>query len=256
MKNYELEENKARITYTVEEPSTKADPFFLQNLMYDLPFELDSIDELTIDITIPKDISTYIIDDIHFDISVNNSINLTLHENSVVTYQFFVANHQLCDLCDKKEFFDCQTLPEQFEKTVKIVLEEENAHAYIKCHYLGDGKSKFTLHTTQHHVASNTTSKLMVKSVLDGAAKFVTDNAIVVEKNLTKVAAEQASKNLMLAPSAHVIAIPKLRVHSQNVACKHGATVTKIDSDQLFYLESRGIEKADAERMLIEAFLR
>lgn len=247
---------KKIITHKFIEDSSKDDPFFLENLMYDLEFDIKKITELTIDLTIPKNLSVFIIDDLHFEHPITNTVNITLEENSIATYQFFVANHELCNLCDKKEFFDCQQLPTTFTKTLVTKLTQSGAQAYINCHYLGDQESSFTIHTTQHHLASNTTSKLRVKSVLDNRAKLISDNIIIVEKNLQKITAEQTNKNLLLTDTAHVVSIPKLRVLSQQVSCKHGATVSKINENDLLYLQSRGIEKPDAERMLIEAFLR
>ncbi|MBU1007890.1 SufD family Fe-S cluster assembly protein [Candidatus Dependentiae bacterium] len=245
--------NTNTITYTILEPSTKADPFYLQNLMYDRPIQIT--DPLTITIIIPKNCSVFIIDDLHLSGATQNTIEFILEESSQLTYQFFVANHQLCERCEHKELYDCQKLPAVFEKNIYVNLTAPHAQAFLKCHYLGDQKSNFKLTTKQHHQASNTTSKLIMKSVLDEQAKLISDSVITVDKKIKNVTAEQTNKNLMLHPKARVISMPKLRVNSKDVSCKHGATVSTIDQEQLFYLQSRGIEKKEAERILIEAFL-
>lgn len=240
-----------KIAYTILENTTANDPLYLQNLTYDQPYDLATVDEFTLEITIPTGMSAYIIDDLHFRTTKTNHIKITLHESSQVTYKLFVANHQLCETCPKSE--SCQTIPAVFDKSLTLELKEPNAQAYVKCHYLGDQASQFHLATKQYHYASNTTSKLEVKGVLDDHAKLVSDNKIVVTKDLHNVVAEQTNKNLLLCDNAHVITIPKMEIDSQDVACKHGASVTALDPNALFYLQSRGIQ--DAERMLIEAFL-
>ena len=133
-----------KITYTVVEPSTKQDPFFLQNLrhslapMYDRPFEPTENTDLTIRITIPENLSVFIIDDLHFINTASNTIEFTLGAGSQLIYQLFVANHELCDQCESKELYDCQKLPTIFEKTVNVTLAQPNAQAYLKCHYFHD----------------------------------------------------------------------------------------------------------------------
>jgi len=82
------------------------------------------------------------------------------------------------------------------------------------------------------------------------------DNIIIVEKDLIKVRAEQLNKNLVLNRKVHTVSYPKLRIYSQDVACKHGATISKINPDEVFYLQSRGIEAPVAEQILVNAFLR
>ena len=121
---------------------------------------------------------------------------------------------------------------------------------------MGDTQSNLKITTVQNHQASNTISKLNIKGVLDDQAKLMSDNTIIVDKNLKNITAEQMNKNLMLNENAHATSIPKLEINSNNVSCKHGATIKMLDSSELFYLQSRGIEKPEAERLLVEAFLR
>lgn len=248
------------ITYTTTENSSSSDPFYLQNLLYDLPFDLTKTEELTIEIIIPPQTEAYVIDDLELtgEGIKTNKIKFNLKERSTLSYQLFIANHEHCNLCSKKETYHCQSLPESnnFEKAITINLDEPHAQANIKCHFLGDQTNTLNLTTTQNHNASNTTSKLIVKSVLDDQAKLISKNLIAVKPRLTDVVADQMNKNLMLAPTTRVVSVPQLAIKSKKVACTHGATVTPLDPEELFYLASRGIEKKEAERTLIEAFLK
>ncbi|NNM81861.1 MAG: Fe-S cluster assembly protein SufD, partial [Burkholderiales bacterium] len=64
----------------------------------------------------------------------------------------------------------------------------------------------------------------------------------------------QSSRNLLLSGRAKIDAQPRLEILNDDVSCKHGATVGQIDPEELFYLKSRGLNEADAKRMLICAF--
>jgi len=255
MKNFEPTDHAKTVIYTITEPSTKQAPLFLQNIMYDLPFDTTNINSLTIQITVPKNTSVFIIDDLHFINIKRNKIEFTLEAASQMIYQLFVANHELCKLCERKKVYDCQKLPPIFEKKLSVKLTQPNAKAYLKCHYLGDQISEFNITTTQHHQASHTTSNVVVKGVLSDQAKLVSDNTIVVDKKIKDIIAKQKNKNLMLGRNAHVISIPKLKIESKKVACDHSVTINSLNQEELFYLQSRGIEKIDAEHLLIEAFL-
>lgn len=251
------------ITYTLKENFSKNDPLYLQNITYDLNHDLSQEKHVEIKIIIPDNISAHIIDDLKFSKTLTNKIEIILGESSTLTYQFFVANHHLCDLCDRKKLYDCQKAPDTFEKEISVILKKENSQAYIKCHYLGEriksaygNKSLFKLTSNQYHEASNTTSKVIIKSVLDEQAKFVTTNTVHVDKNLREIIAEQENKNLLLHDSAHVITTPQLNINSHDVSCSHGATIKTLEEEELFYLQARGISKQDSERMLIETFLK
>ena len=63
------------------------------------------------------------------------------------------------------------------------------------------------------------------------------------------------SKALLLSPTAEFAAKPELEIFADDVQCGHGATSGQIDETQLFYLMARGVPRAEAERLLIEAFL-
>ena len=71
---------------------------------------------------------------------------------------------------------------------------------------------------------------------------------------LKKTDGYQANRNLTLSPHARADSIPGLEILADDVRCTHGATVGKIDPEQIFYLRSRGIPKHEAERLIVEGF--
>ncbi len=64
----------------------------------------------------------------------------------------------------------------------------------------------------------------------------------------------QANRNAVLSKNARADSIPGLEILTDDVRCTHGATVGKIDEDQVFYLTSRGMPRDDAERLIVEGF--
>jgi Fe-S cluster assembly protein SufD len=66
----------------------------------------------------------------------------------------------------------------------------------------------------------------------------------------------QSSRNLILDTRAHADAIPGLEIKTDDVRCSHGATISQIDADQIFYLRSRGLDEATAREMIVNGFFQ
>ena len=95
--------------------------------------------------------------------------------------------------------------------------------------------------TQQNHLAPNTTSDLLFKGALLDDSRSVWQGMIYVAKNASKTDGYQANRNLVLSEGARADSIPGLEILTDDVRCTHGATVGKVDAEELFYLESRGL---------------
>lgn len=109
--------------------------------------------------------------------------------------------------------------------------------------------------TYQHHAAVNTHSDLLYRNVLRDAARTVFYGMVRVEQGADGTQGYQTNNNLMLG-DARAHAIPGLEILANDVRCSHGATVARIDQEQLFYLLSRGLPRPDAERLIVQGFVR
>jgi Fe-S cluster assembly protein SufD len=105
------------------------------------------------------------------------------------------------------------------------------------------------------HALGGANTRVLVKSVVDGEAQGVFQGKIVVEPDAQKTDAKMMSKALLLSETAEFDAKPELEIFADDVQCGHGATSGRIDDEQLFYLMARAVPRAEAERLLIEAFL-
>jgi Fe-S cluster assembly protein SufD len=108
--------------------------------------------------------------------------------------------------------------------------------------------------TQQNHLAPHTTSDLLFKGALLDESRSIWQGMIYVAPGAVKTDGYQANRNLVLSSKARADSIPGLEILTDDVRCTHGATVGKIDPDQIFYLLSRGIPLPDAERLIVEGF--
>ncbi len=120
---------------------------------------------------------------------------------------------------------------------------------------IGKKDSRIKFHTMQIHEAQETTSDLLVKTVLSGHAAFLYDGGIRVDHTAQKTDAYQRNENLLLSDHAYAESKPSLEILANDVRCTHGATVGPINEDQLWYLTSRGISKKQAVHMIAKGFI-
>ncbi|MEN6481292.1 MAG: Fe-S cluster assembly protein SufD [Anaerolineaceae bacterium] len=120
--------------------------------------------------------------------------------------------------------------------------------------YFTDGDQHLDYDSQQNHLAPNTTSDLLFKGALVENSRSVWQGMIYVAPNAMKTDGYQANRNLLLSKNARADSIPGLEILANDVRCTHGATVGKVDMEQVFYLESRGIPKVEAEKLIVEGF--
>ncbi len=130
----------------------------------------------------------------------------------------------------------------------------EGASGRMSGFYFTDGKQHLDHDTQQNHLAPHTTSDLLFKGALKDRSRSVWQGMIYVAPGAQKTDGYQANRNLVLSPKARADSIPGLEILADDVRCTHGATVGKIDKDQIYYLRSRGIPVRDAERLIVEGF--
>jgi len=120
--------------------------------------------------------------------------------------------------------------------------------------YFTDHDQHLDHDTQQNHLAPHTTSDLLFKGALMHQSRSVWQGMIYVAPGAQKTDGYQANRNLVLSRKARADSIPGLEILADDVRCTHGATVGKIDPDQVFYLRARGIPQREAERLIVEGF--
>ena len=120
--------------------------------------------------------------------------------------------------------------------------------------FFGDGDQMHDFRTLQEHAAPRTSSDLLFKGAVADTAQSVYSGLIRIRHGARGSDAFQTNRNLVLSEGAHADSVPNLDIEENDVKCSHASTVGPIDADQRYYLESRGVPRAIAERLIIVGF--
>lgn len=138
--------------------------------------------------------------------------------------------------------------------TVYSRLAGQGSHCELKGLYLGHGGQKIDNFTTIEHGRPHCSSNELYQGILTDKAHGAFSGMILVQPDAQKTEAMQSNNCLLLSEEAHVDSKPQLEIYADDVKCTHGATVGQLDEEQIFYLQSRGIEKQQAKNILTYAF--
>jgi Fe-S cluster assembly protein SufD len=136
----------------------------------------------------------------------------------------------------------------------ELSLDGQGAHGRWTGFYFADGSQHLDHDTQQNHMAPNTTSDLLFKGALVDRSRSVWQGMIYVAPGAQQTDGFQANRNLILSKQARADSIPGLEILADDVRCTHGATVSQLEEEPIFYLMSRGIPRDQAERLVIEGF--
>ncbi|MEK6857239.1 MAG: Fe-S cluster assembly protein SufD, partial [Nanoarchaeota archaeon] len=121
--------------------------------------------------------------------------------------------------------------------------------------FFGAGEQKFDLHSKSIHVGTNTSSDMLTKGALDDSAKAIYRGVLKIHTTAFDSSGYQKEEVILLSDKAEADSIPELRINNNDIKkCTHGASIGQVDPEKLFYLMSRGLERKDAVKSLIEAF--
>jgi len=137
---------------------------------------------------------------------------------------------------------------------IGIGLKGEGADCTMNGVYLADGERLMDTHTSLDHAMPHCTSHEIYKGILAGKAKAVFNGRIIVQLDAQKTDAKQTNRALLLSDDATINSNPQLEIFADDVKCTHGAAVGQLDEEALFYLQARGLTRADARDMLLHAF--
>ncbi|MDE0317287.1 MAG: Fe-S cluster assembly protein SufD [Candidatus Poribacteria bacterium] len=135
-----------------------------------------------------------------------------------------------------------------------IVLEGNGANAQMLGLAFTDARQHLDVSTAQEHVSPHTSSDLLYRTVLKDRSQTAWGGNIYVYPAANYTDAYQKNDNLLLSERAHADTLPGLEIQAHEVRCTHGATAGKIDTDQVFYLMSRGLTYAQAEKLIVDGF--
>jgi len=135
-----------------------------------------------------------------------------------------------------------------------VLLDGEGAECRLRGLYITAGTQHVDNYLTIDHAKPHGRSRLYYKGILDEKSKAVFGGTVFVRPGAIKTNAHQEDKNLVLSHEAEVDSKPALEIYADDVLCGHGATAGALAEDALFYMESRGIDEATANQLLIRGF--
>ena len=106
------------------------------------------------------------------------------------------------------------------------------------------------------HKVPNTYGRVVIKGIAANGARIQVDGMVKIGKGARKTDSFLEMRILLLDKKSSATAEPKLEIENNDVKASHAATVGKIDEDQLFYLESRGVDTDNARKLIIKGFLK
>jgi Fe-S cluster assembly protein SufD len=121
--------------------------------------------------------------------------------------------------------------------------------------YFGRADQHFDHQTRQDHRVPHASSDLLYKGALADQSSAIFRGLIKVWPKAQRTDAYQTNRNLLLSRQAQATSLPNLEIEADDVRCSHAATVGHLDAEELFYIMSRGIPRAQAERLVVFGFL-
>ncbi len=136
-----------------------------------------------------------------------------------------------------------------------VELNGVGAHADIKGAFLTTDKTQLEVNLYIVHKAAHTSAQTVLKGVAKDQSRIRFFGRIKIEPNCPGIKSFLEERILLLSDKASAEAVPELEILSDDVKCSHAASVSPIPEEHLFYLQSRGIPRAQAEEIITEGFL-
>jgi Fe-S cluster assembly protein SufD len=139
---------------------------------------------------------------------------------------------------------------------LNVQLEGDNAQLIANGVLLAGGRRHIDTRLGIDHIGRDTSCELTWRGLGAGRGRVVFHGGILIREGADGTDAALSNKNLLLSDNAEIDTQPVLEIHADEVKAAHGATVGQLEPNALFYLRSRGLPQADAQRLLTAAFCR
>ncbi len=135
-----------------------------------------------------------------------------------------------------------------------VNLEGDGASSEVVGLYFGEGAQRLDYRMVINHIGRSTSSDVFLKGALEDDSQSVFTGLLRIEKDAEKTSTFETNRNLVLSENAKAHSVPNLEILCNDVICGHASSVGPLEEDHLYYLQSRGLSKERAERLLIKGF--
>ncbi|TQV71655.1 Fe-S cluster assembly protein SufD [Aliikangiella marina] len=139
---------------------------------------------------------------------------------------------------------------------IETIHAGQNAECNITGIYLPANEQAIDYHTNIEHRVPHCNSNEVFRGIIADKASATFNGKIHIFQDAQKSDAQLNNKNLLLTNQAEVNTKPELEIYADDVSCAHGATVAQLDNKSVYYLQTRGIDKQKAKKMLSIAFVQ
>ncbi|MEN3015436.1 MAG: SufD family Fe-S cluster assembly protein [bacterium] len=196
--------------------------------------------------------------------TTNNVIEILVQDNSKVRILFDHSFHnsyahnfvylRMMDNSDVRMVFS--SFNPKYEKThIRSLIDGLNSNFVVYILAKVDATQHVDYRTENIHLKSSSKSLSVYRSIADGRSRSIYTGMLRIEKDAKYCNAYQNSRNILLSDKAKVETIPELEILNQEVACTHGAVVSSIDEEAIYYFMSRGVSREEAVKLITEGFL-
>ncbi len=192
--------------------------------------------------------------------------DLLLDENSELTY---VRCHRDGDRGEHLGMLEVQLGAHSHCRLQALAASGQRLRNGIDVHYAGEGaeltcRGSFVAAAGQHvdyrlavnHEASHGISETRFQGLADDDGRGIVNGRLYIARDTRGNDGRLATHNLLLSDRAEIDAKPELEIHADEVSCAHGATIGQLDAEQILYLQTRGISRDEAVRLMTSGFLR
>lgn len=141
------------------------------------------------------------------------------------------------------------------EVPVAVDIDGEGAEVNLSGLYICGGDEKVTFDLNVRHNAGGTVSRQLFNGIAGGSSRAAFHGRIVVRQDSQKIKAFQENHNILLSEDARIETMPQLEIYADDVECSHGATTGFLNTEEQFYMRSRGIPETEAKVMQAISFL-
>lgn len=185
------------------------------------------------------------------DIAIEKNVQFScmlnqVQENMAIT--FHVKEHAILNLA--LLVMNAQNI----KIDLTILLDGEYAQAHLRGLYILNACQHVAITTRQEHGALHTSSDLKIKGLLHDSSTSLYQGTIYIHQGAKHSTAIQENKNILLSKYAHAQSVPSLEVLTNDVSCKHGSAVGYFDEQELFYMQTRGLDSENAKKLLLRGF--
>jgi Fe-S cluster assembly protein SufD len=184
-----------------------------------------------------------------------SNIHYTTIQNTPVGSRYFAMRRAILDRDARMEWVLAAFGGGLSKDSTETILRGDGCEANSLLMFFGNGEQHFDIGVAMEHEGLHTTSDILGRGVCDNHARGIYRANTHISKGAHFTSAYQRQNTLLLTKEARADAIPALTIDDDEVQAGHAATVGQIDTDQLFYLMSRGLPASDAIRMVALGFV-